>query len=97
MPGSISRRTPRPTRICASLTTRSPRKSSSPEEYEQWLENEIGRLQADARKQKLGIKVNCFAVPYGNINDQVREVAMKAGYEAVFTVYGQRLTMRRAQ
>ena len=44
-------------------------------------------------EQKLGMKVNCFAVPYGFHNDHVREVAMKAGYEAVFTVYGQRVTM----
>ncbi len=39
----------------------------------------------------LGIRVNCFAVPYGNINDRIRDVAKKEGYEAVFTVYGQRL------
>ena len=36
--------------------------------------------------------MNCFAVPFGYINDQVREFIKKAGYEAVFTVYGQRLT-----
>jgi hypothetical protein len=36
--------------------------------------------------------VNCFAVPFGYINDQVRDFIVKAGYEAVFTVYGQRLT-----
>ena len=58
--------------------------------YEQWLENEIGRSKRTL-EEKLGIKVNCFAVPYGNINDRVREVAKKEGYEAVFTVYGQRL------
>ncbi len=43
-------------------------------------------------EQKLGIKVNGFAVPFGYINDEVREVIRKAGYEAVFTVYGQHLT-----
>ena len=42
---------------------------------------------------KLGVKVNCFAVPYGFHNDHIRDVVMKAGYEAVFTVYGQPITM----
>jgi peptidoglycan/xylan/chitin deacetylase (PgdA/CDA1 family) len=67
------------------------KKKLGPPEYEQWLENEIGRSKRTL-EEKLGIKVNCFAVPYGNINDRVRDVAKKAGYEAVFTVYGQRLT-----
>jgi peptidoglycan/xylan/chitin deacetylase (PgdA/CDA1 family) len=66
------------------------KKKLSPPEYEQWLENEIGRSKRTL-EEKLGIRVNCFAVPYGNINDRVREVAKKEGYEAVFTVYGQRL------
>ena len=66
------------------------KKRLSPPEYEQWLENEIGRSKRTL-EEKLGIRVNCFAVPYGNINDRVREVAKKAGYEGVFTVYGQRL------
>lgn len=67
------------------------KKRLSPPEYEQWLENEIGRSKRTL-EEKLGIRVNCFAVPYGNINDRVRDVAKKEGYEAVFTVYGQRLT-----
>ena len=68
------------------------KKKLDPAGYDQWLENEIGRSKRTL-EEKLGIKVNCFAVPYGNINDKVREVAKKEGYEAVFTVYGQRLTM----
>jgi hypothetical protein len=66
------------------------KKKLSPPEYEQWLENEIGRSKRTL-EEKLGIKVNCFAVPYGNINERVRDVAKKEGYEGVFTVYGQRL------
>ena len=67
------------------------KKKLNPEEYQQWLTAEvIGSKQL--LEQKLGIKVNCFAVPFGYINDQVREFIKKAGYEAVFTVYGQRLT-----
>ncbi|MFN2476002.1 MAG: polysaccharide deacetylase family protein [Chthoniobacterales bacterium] len=67
------------------------KKRLNPEEYQQWLTAEIvGSKQL--LEQKLGIKVNCFAVPFGYINDQVREFIKNAGYEAVFTVYGQRLT-----
>ena len=69
------------------------KKKLSPPEYEQWLENElVGSRQMI--EQKLGVKVNCFAVPYGFYNDHVKDVAMKAGYEALFTVYGQPVTMR---
>ncbi len=64
------------------------KKKLSPEEYEQWLDKEIvGSKQMI--EQKLGVKVNCFAVPYGFHNDHIRDVCMKAGYEALFTVYGQ--------
>src|SRR3954470_20420164 len=67
------------------------KKKLSPEEYQEFLQREIiGSKQL--LESKLGIKVNCFAVPFGYINDQVREYIVKAGYEGVFTVYGQRLT-----
>ncbi len=67
------------------------KKRLNPEEYEQWLTAEIISSR-QLLEQKLGIKVNSFAVPFGYINDQVRDFIMKAGYEAIFTVYGQRLT-----
>jgi peptidoglycan/xylan/chitin deacetylase (PgdA/CDA1 family) len=61
------------------------------EAYEQWLQNEVvGSKQL--LEQRLGIKVNCFAVPFGNYNDHVKEMARNAGYEAMFTVYGQPIT-----
>lgn len=67
------------------------KKRLNPEEYQQWLTAEvIGSKQL--LEQKLGIRVNSFAVPFGYINDQVRDFIKKAGYEAIFTVYGQRLT-----
>jgi peptidoglycan/xylan/chitin deacetylase (PgdA/CDA1 family) len=67
------------------------KKRLSPAEYEQWLHNEIvGSKQL--LEQKLGIKVNCFAVPYGFYNEHIKEVCRNAGYEAVFTVYGQPIT-----
>jgi peptidoglycan/xylan/chitin deacetylase (PgdA/CDA1 family) len=68
------------------------KKKLSPEEYEQWLDKEINGSK-QMIEQKLGVKVNCFAVPYGFHNDHIRDVCMKAGYEAMFTVYGQPITM----
>jgi len=35
-----------------------------------------------------------FAVPYGFYNQHIKDVAKNAGYEAVFTVYGQPITFR---
>jgi peptidoglycan/xylan/chitin deacetylase (PgdA/CDA1 family) len=61
------------------------------QEYEPWLENEVAGSK-NIIEQKLGVKANCFAVPYGFYNEHVKEVAKKAGYEALFTVYGQKLT-----
>src|SRR5882724_7306189 len=60
-------------------------------QYEQWVQNEVvGSKQL--LEQRLGIKVNCFAVPFGNYNEHVKEIARKSGYEAMFTVYGQPIT-----
>jgi peptidoglycan/xylan/chitin deacetylase (PgdA/CDA1 family) len=60
-------------------------------EYEQWLQNEVVGCKT-LLEQRLGIKVNCFAVPFGNYNEHVKEMARNAGYEAMFTVYGQPIT-----
>jgi peptidoglycan/xylan/chitin deacetylase (PgdA/CDA1 family) len=60
-------------------------------QYEQWVQNEVvGSKQL--LEQRLGIKVSCFAVPFGNYNEHVKELARTAGYEAMFTVYGQPIT-----
>src|SRR5438067_3813432 len=59
--------------------------------YEQWIQNEVvGSKQL--LEQRLGIKLNCFAVPFGSYNEHVKEIARNAGYEAMFTVYGQPIT-----
>src|SRR6267378_2479427 len=60
-------------------------------EYEQWVQNEVVGCK-QLLEQRLGIKINCFAVPFGNYNDHVKEIARNAGYEAMFTVYGQPIT-----
>jgi peptidoglycan/xylan/chitin deacetylase (PgdA/CDA1 family) len=60
-------------------------------QYEQWVQNEVvGSKQL--LEQRLGIKVNCFAVPFGNYNEHVKQLARNSGYEAMFTVYGQPIT-----
>src|SRR6476646_6398105 len=68
------------------------KKKLNPQEYEEWLQKEIDGSK-QMIEQKLGVKVNCFAVPYGFHNAHIEEVVMKAGYEALFTVYGQPITM----
>jgi peptidoglycan/xylan/chitin deacetylase (PgdA/CDA1 family) len=60
-------------------------------EYEQFLQNELVGSKT-LLEQRLGIKVNCFAVPYGFYNEHVKEIARNNGYEAMFTVYGQPIT-----
>jgi peptidoglycan/xylan/chitin deacetylase (PgdA/CDA1 family) len=60
-------------------------------QYEQWVQNEVVGCK-QLLEQRLGIKVNCFAVPFGNYNEHVKELARNAGYEAMFTVYGQPIT-----
>ena len=60
-------------------------------QYEQWVQNEVVGCK-QLLEQRLGIKVNCYAVPFGNYNDHVKELARNAGYEAMFTVYGQPIT-----
>ena len=60
-------------------------------QYQEWIQNEVvGSKQL--LEQRLGIKVNCFAVPFGNYNDHVKEIARNSGFEAMFTVYGQPIT-----
>jgi len=58
--------------------------------YENWLKKEIGDSKQFLEKQ-LGIKVNVFAYPFGVYNQKARDAVKAAGYEAAFTVYGQRL------
>ena len=60
-------------------------------QYEQWVHNEVVGCK-ELLEQRLGIKVNCFAVPFGSYNEHVKELARNASYEAMFTVYGQPIT-----
>src|SRR5437016_694865 len=71
------------------------KKHLSPPEYEQWLQDEIAGSK-ELLEQRLGIKVYCFAVPYGFYNEHIKQIARNAGYEALFTVYGQPITYTSA-
>ena len=66
------------------------KKGKNDEQYGAWLKNEIAGSK-ELLEQKLGIQVKAFAYPYGLHNEAVRETAKQAGYEAAFTVYGQRI------
>lgn len=57
---------------------------------EGWLRKEI----AGSRKEledKLGIRVNALAYPFGIHSEEARAMVKASGYEAGFTVYGQRV------
>ena len=60
------------------------------QDYTAWLHNEL-YTSKDILEQKLGIKIVAFAFPYGTHNEIVRKMALDAGYQALFTVYGQHM------
>jgi len=61
-----------------------------PMDYDTWLKYELEHSK-EVIEEKLGIKCNTIAYPYGLNNEKVREAAKAAGYEAAFTTYGARL------
>lgn len=60
--------------------------------YDAWLKDEV-ETSKQILEEKLGIKVSTIAYPYGYNNEKVRAATQAAGYEAGFSVYGQRLGM----
>ncbi|HEX8373337.1 MAG TPA: polysaccharide deacetylase family protein [Chthoniobacterales bacterium] len=64
-------------------------KKAAPD-YDKWLESEFGDSKRNIENQ-LGVQVTALAYPYGLHNETVRAAGLKAGYEALFTVYGQTL------
>ena len=70
---------------------RGPKHNANPTpEYDAWLWNELNESK-QILEQRLGVKIEALALPYGFYNAHVQEMAKKAGYEAIFTVYGQRI------
>ena len=66
-------------------------RGKSPEAYDAWLRDEIIGSKHLLEK-KLAIKCTVFAYPEGRFTPKVLDVVKDAGYEAAFTVYGQRVT-----
>ena len=60
-------------------------------DYDKWLWNELFGSR-EILERRLGIKVTTLSLPAGCYNEHVREVAAKAGYEALFMVWGQKVT-----
>lgn len=70
---------------------RGPKRGAAPTpEYDAWLWNELNGSK-QILEQRLGIKVDTLALPFGFYNAHVQEMAKKAGYDAIFTVYGQKI------
>jgi hypothetical protein len=57
-----------------------------------WMKKEIIDSK-NVIEQRLGVKVNALAYPFGVYNEKARALVKEAGYEGAFTVYGQRLTL----
>lgn len=53
--------------------------------YQEWLKNELFGSKQILESQ-LNVPITTFAFPYGKHNAQIREDALKNGYEAMFTV-----------
>lgn len=71
------------------------KKGRSAEAYDAFLQEEIIASKRNI-ENRLGIDVRTIAYPYGNYNDDVRKVVKQGGYEAAFTVYGQKLAQQSA-
>ena len=66
-------------------------RGKSPEAYDAWLREEIiGSKQLI--EKRLGIRCAVFAYPEGRYNAKVLDMVKVGGFEAAFTVYGQRIT-----
>jgi len=58
--------------------------------HDAWLKREVAGSK-DLLEQQLAIRVSALAYPYGMYNQAARDAIKAAGYEAAFTVYGQRV------
>jgi hypothetical protein len=68
------------------------RRGSPGQDYATWLHHELYDSK-QILEAKLGVKVTALAFPYGVSNETVRKVALEAGYQALFTVDGQHLSI----
>jgi peptidoglycan/xylan/chitin deacetylase (PgdA/CDA1 family) len=66
-------------------------RGKSPEAYDAWLREEIIGSKKTI-EEKLGIRCEVFAYPFGAWNGRIVDLVREAGYSGAFTVAGQRLT-----
>jgi len=64
-------------------------KRAKDEPYDQWLWREL-KDSKETLESKLGIPIVTFAYPFGVHNEIVMQKGLEAGYEALFTVSGQK-------
>lgn len=57
--------------------------------YDEWLWSEL-KSSKDMLEAKLGVPIVTFAYPFGVHNEVVMQKGLEAGYEALFTVNGQK-------
>lgn len=57
--------------------------------YDEWLWKELAESKRII-EEKLGITVTTFAYPFGVHNEMVQQKGLEAGYEALFTVKGEK-------
>jgi peptidoglycan/xylan/chitin deacetylase (PgdA/CDA1 family) len=74
----------------ASHQNLSSKKGKTAEQYAEWLEKEL-RGSKEELEHRLGIRVTTLAYPYGLSNDEVRQKGLDAGYEALFSVRGDKI------
>lgn len=70
---------------------RAARHKMGPDQYTAYLQNELGASR-DAIEQRLAIKVDAIAYPYGNYNEVVEAKVKELNYTAAFTVNPQKVT-----
>jgi len=65
-------------------------KRSKGRPYDEWLWDELAGSKK-ILEDRLGIPIKTFAYPYGVQNEAVQQKGLEAGYEALFTVRGEKL------
>lgn len=70
---------------------RAARHKLAPDQYAAYLQTELG-VSRDVIEQRLAIKVDALAYPYGNYNEQVEAKVKELNYTAAFTVNPQKIT-----
>lgn len=69
-----------------------PRTYESTEEYQQKINDDLGRLNA-SYKEHINMTPEAFTCPFGCYNDRLKEAVRKAGFSVIFTSYQEMNTL----